>query len=428
MVNLKLYYSNIKIYFNISLLLILARAFTFLGTLGTAKYLGILPFSEYILAQTALAVAVTIACMGSGIASTKMIAENKSTSKERLTEIINNSLSWAAIIGLIVTIAFLISINYTRNTSEINLNTENFNILIKIGLPIVFLESIIGVQIGIFYGLEKYKTIALISLFQSVLTSTFVVVVSIFFGNKEVMAVIVTLKFLQLIQNFIVLRTIMSEIGSKIKFCINKKVIRELLSISIPGFLGGLTQTPVLYLCNVFLSAKTNGLVAIGQYNAALQIRTIILLIPDILGKFILPKLSSQLRLNDAKAIKFKIITISLLIGFISLVPASLAIFFSKSIAALYGSGFDFSRLLVFYIAITAVVIAISNVVGFLFIAASRLWIDLIFRLLSAFSIITFMYFVGSNYLSEGYAASIMIGSIILLSLQIATIFYIKLN
>ena len=381
-----------------------------------AKQLGPEQFGEYNVVQTTLGVFGAFSGMGLGLAATKLIAEWKNKDKFFLSNVIAYLYFLSFIVSFVIFVFFFVNAKWIAQSL---LNNNTLAILFKITSIIVIFDSINGVQNGILSGLEKYKIITIINLLTGFISSI-VLLISVKFNEITGLTVgLLIIKLLTVIITKVYINRILKKEQIKIVFKPDYNPLKTILKISVPSFLSSITTSPVNWIVTTAFANEKNGYESIGTYNAANQLRQLVLFLPDSAGKITIPQLASSYANNEAK--KFKKIFLTTIISnlLFSTLPALFIVIFSFLFKNIIGQEYKVSNDLILIITTTGVLIALTNALGYIFICTNLVWYDFYLRIIWGVSwLITALYFnidKGAN----GYGFSILISYIVLLGLQL---------
>jgi O-antigen/teichoic acid export membrane protein len=155
---------------------------------------------------------------------------------------------------------------------------------------------------------------------------------------------------------------------------------------------------------------QPNGYAEMGIFNAANQWRMAILFLPSIVSRITLPILSS-LTGFDHKTEYNKALLINMFInGIIALAAAMLISLLSPLIMDIYGKGFNEGRYALILLALSAVFMAVNDVIGQAIASIGKMWNGFIFNALWASSLLLCAYYLLTrDFGATGLALAILI-------------------
>jgi O-antigen/teichoic acid export membrane protein len=174
-----------------------------------------------------------------------------------------------------------------------------------------------------------------------------------------------------------------------------------LLGLGLPTFLAGLMQWPVNWACGAMLVNRPGGFEQQAVYAAALQWRSAILFLPGAVVTIILPVLASLHSANDQRRYR-KVLWYNVLLNTgVAMAVAAVVAALSPWIMAMYGEGFRGTQLVLILLAVSAVLVSPSDVIGQAILSRGRMWVGLVFNVLWAAALLS----LAHSFISRGYGA-----------------------
>jgi O-antigen/teichoic acid export membrane protein len=386
---------------------IVSRVLMLFAFIIVARMLGQETYGEFGIIRATTNMFVIFAGFGLGMTATKHIAEYKNSNPERASRILTLSALFA--IGT----ASLVAITVFFSSSWLATNTINAPHLaneLKVGAFILWVSAINGAQTGVLIGFEAFRTIAKINIIvgffsiMSLITCTYV-------GGLHgaVLALALNISINWIINNYAI-RQELKKYNMSIFTTDWWKERSVLWKFSLPATLGGLMVSPVIWLTTALLVNQPNGYNEMGIFDAANQWFMAILFIPGLIGKIVLPLLSN---LNgDNKNVQYtKVLKFSIIVnGGIALIVAIVISSISPWILGSYGTGFEQGYMVLVYLAFSAVLVSINNVVGQIITSKGKMWTGLFFNVLWALAMVLFSwYFIMRGLGAEGLAIAYLL-------------------
>ncbi len=386
---------------------ILSRGLMLFSFIVVARILGQEQYGEFGIVRSTINMFIIFSGFGLGMTATKHIAEYKNSDPERASRILTLSAVFAFLTAsFIALIVFLSSSWLAKNT----INAPHLVNELKIGSFILWISAINGAQTGALVGFEAFRTIAKINILIG-----FISVVSLILGtyygglNGAVLALAFNMVISWIMNNYAIRKE--SKKYDISIFATDWWEERSVLwKFSLPATLGGLMVSPIIWLCSAMLVNQPNGFNEMGIFDAANQWFVAILFIPGLVGKIVLPILSNLNGDNKDKQY-IKVLKFSLILnGGIALIVAIIVSWLSPWILGSYGEGFSKGNWVLIYLAFSAVLVSINNVVGQLITSKGRMWTGLFLNMLWAISMIIFSwYFLMKGFGAEGLAMAYLI-------------------
>jgi O-antigen/teichoic acid export membrane protein len=371
-----------------------------------ARLLGQEQYGEFGMVRSTVNMFIISAGFSLGMTATKHIAEFKNSNPERASRILTLSTLFTLITSSFIAIIVFFSAHWL---AENTINAPYLENELKIGAFILLVSAINGAQLGALVGFEAFKTIAKINIIIGVLSIVSLIVGAYLGGlHGAVLALALNISINWIITNYAIRQEIkrynMSLFASD--WWSEKSVLWK---FSLPATLGGLMVSPIVWFAGALLVNQPNGYNEMGIFDAANQWFMAILFIPGLISKIVLPILSN---LNGTNDIQYsKVIAFSLILnGGIALVIAIIIAYFSSLILGSYGDGFEQGYMVLVYLAFSAVLVSINNVVGQVITSKGKMWTGLFFNLLWALSMALFSwYFIRKGLGAEGLAMAYLI-------------------
>lgn len=376
---------------------VFSRVIGLIISIIVARLLGQTLFGQYGIIQSTIIMFSTFAGFGLGITSTKYVAELRNSEPKLVGSIISSTNMIAIIMGflftiLIVLFAPFIALKLIKAHSLIN--------EIRFGSIILFFSALNGAQSGALTGFEAFKDISRLNIKVSLICLPIQIASTYFWSLEGAIIGLCVNYFMQYIFNYKTLRKIANSSGIEIKY-FNKSFgdISYLWKFSLPAVLGGLLVNPVLWYCYIILVKNKNGFNEMAIYNAAMQWQNVILFIPMAISQIVLPLFSNVK--NDKKNF-LRVIKYNLLLNvFVALITAIVFSIFSKLIMNVYGNEYANANLVLIYLSLTAVLIAVNNVIAQVIACLGEMWGGFSLNLCWAFALIIF----ATIFLDQGLGA-----------------------
>lgn len=335
---------------------------------------------------------------GLGMTATKHVAEYRDIDPHRAGQIMGLSGLFALVTGSLIAVAVFVTAPWLAIKT---INAPHLVWELRIGAVVLLFSALNGAQTGALAGFESFKTIARVNLWVGLVSFPIIFFATYFGGLRgAVYALAINMGFNWLL-NHLALRGEARRFNVPISIsgCVNEWP--TLLRFSLPAALSGFMVTPVLWMCNVMMVNQPGGYGQMALFDAANQWRTSVLFIPAMVGRIVLPMLSSLNSLNDQsnyrKVIKYNIQAN----GFIALLIAVPVIMVSPWIMKSYGNGFESGNYVLVFLILTAVLMSITSVIGQAIVSKGRVWVGLSFNAMWAATLISLSYVL----LNRGYGA-----------------------
>ena len=319
------------------------QGITFLIFIISAKLLSPYEFGIYNYVLAIIFLLIIFGDFGISVATSKYVAEYNATNKDKLKSILFNS--GVVIIGLTIIVIIL-----TLTLGPIYLK-EKYSYVLYL-LPLLFLAPITSLYDGIYRGLKRFKSLAIISLSVGLVSLSFVYILIKTYG---LVGALISQSLFYFIL-FLVLGIGYRDFHLKL----NKEVIKE---IGGYAFLIGIANISFFMYtrADIIILGKFNYITEIGYYEILNKILLILLLPSAILGDIIAPRITSLYATNNKELVykKFKKYFgyfLALGIAMTLLVYLALPYFISIFLPKYYVSSFKIMFLLFFIILPTRII------------------------------------------------------------------------
>ena len=373
---------------------VISRGLMLVASILVARMLGKEVFGEYGIIRSTVGMFGVFAGFGLGLTATKHVAEYRQSDPDRAGRIIAISGLFAMLTGGVMALGLFI---FAPWLAEHTINAPHLASVLRIGTLILFINALNGAQTGALSGFEAFKTIAYVNLFVGLISFPILICGAWFGGlTGAVWALAVNLGFNWLL-NRVALRKEARRHSVPVSF---KKCSVEwpiLWKFSLPAVLAGSLGGPIYWVCSAMLVNQPNGYAEMGVYTVADQWFVMLLFIPGLLGRVVLPLLSERYSQEDTRQ-SAKLVVLSMKINLLVILPfVLLAGIASPYIMNLYGEEFRSGWPTLVVILLAAAILAAQTPVGQLVAASGRMWTGFVMNVAWA---ITFV--LGAFMLAEG--------------------------
>jgi O-antigen/teichoic acid export membrane protein len=367
-------------------------------------------FGEYNVIQTTVGMFGTVSGLGLGLAATKLIAEFRDRDIIRVGKIISTLYLLSFLISLFVAVIFFSTAGIVSNNL---LNNDKLTLLLQITSIIVIFDAIAGVQNGVLTGFEAFKEITFIGIIVGVLSAPLLVIGAFYYGLTGLTVMLLFSRLINVIANRIYLDKKFKVYEIKVKSQFNIEVVRDIFAIGMPSFFAGLSTNAFNWISTTVFVNQPFGYQALGTFNTANQLRTIVTLLPESAGKVTMPQLANAFGNQDFKKFRKTVAFTFFWNLTLSVIPAIALFFFGGLFQNFFGDKFNLSNSLIFVVLATGVIVALSNAIGYIFICSNLMWYDFLLRIFWGITLILLILFYGKFNGAMGYANSILGASIV---------------
>ncbi len=386
-----------------------SKGINFIVISWIARILGPEDFGEYNVIQSTVGAFGTLSGLGLGLAATKLVAEYRDKDIEKVGRITSTLYLLSIVASFTVAIGFF---SLAPLVSKNILNNGNLTLLLQITSIIVVFDSLNGVQNGVLSGLGAFKEISFIGIIVGIATSPLLVFGAFYFGLTGVTVTLLLSRLINVLVNIIYLNRRCKIHAISVAPQMNKDVLKSIFSIGIPSFLSSFSTSPVNFVSTSIFVNQPLGYLYLGNYSAVVQLRSLVLLLPDSVGNVIMSQLANAFGNNNILRFKRTIIVAFLGNLVLSVLPSILLFIFASFFQNIFGAQFELSNTLIFVVLSTGVLVALTNAVGYIFICSNLVWYDFILRIFWGVALILIIIIYGKYHGTVGYATSIFGASV----------------
>jgi O-antigen/teichoic acid export membrane protein len=245
----------------------------------------------------------------------------------------------------------------------------------RLSCALILFNGLGATQLGALYGLERFRTAALVNLFRGLVGLPMLASGLWWGGMRGAIAAMTLTAFL----------TWVLAQGAVLKECSNQGIpiswqharaeLHTLWTFSLPAFIASALVGPTTWLGNTVLVNHVNGYTELGAFNAANQWRNAALLLPTILGQTVMPILASLLGQRDRAGAR-RVVLYSTGTSLGAAVPLAVVfVLWRKVIMGLYGVGFPPYASVLVLLAITLLLQTLQMPIGQVIVASGRMWL-----------------------------------------------------
>ncbi|HEX2848001.1 MAG TPA: oligosaccharide flippase family protein [Chitinophagaceae bacterium] len=398
-----------------------SKGLNFISIAYVARILGPQNFGEYNVIQTTVGLFGTVSGLGLGLATTKLVAEWRDRDKERTGQVIGTLYSLSVLISILISIVFLLTSGWIA--SSLLSNTE-LTTLMQVTSLIILFDAVNGVQNGVLSGFEVFKKITVINFWAGIISAPLLIAGAFYKGLIGLTFMLLISRILLVLITRFYLRKVLNENNIPVEYKIDKRKLQSIFSISIPSFLSGMATSPVNWVATTIFVNQPLGYSSLGVYNAANQLRQLVLFLPDSAGKVSIPRMANDFGNGNMTRFRKTVIITFLQNLILSVCPAVFIYFFSFLFKDFMGAEYVIEGSLIFLVLLTGVLIALTNAIGYIFICSNLIWYDFFLRIFWGLALILFLIFYGKHHGALGYAISIVGASVVHMIAQVIVLLY----
>ncbi len=349
-----------------------SRVFAMAAAVVAARLVGREGYGEIGMVQSTLGLFGVFAGFGLGTTATKYVSEFRGSDTRRTGRILQ--LACVLAIGLSVAVA-LTSAGLAPWLSRRVLGRADLASLVVAGSVLMLVSSLSSLTTGVLAGFESFRQIATIGLWQGILLLVVTIPFTWHFGTQGAIA---ALSVSAAIATILTARAIQAQCrlhGVPIAAWDSaQREARTIAKFAVPSTLSALMVAPVGWATSVLLAHQVDGYAQLGLFNAANQMRSILIFLPMALTTALLPVLSETFGRGDRDGFGHTL-TINLRVVWAVALPVTAALLAMRGpISALFGPSF---RDLAGVLALSLVAVfftVLGGQVGTALAGAGRMW------------------------------------------------------
>ena len=354
-----------------------SRVLALVASIVIARMLGKETFGQLGILQSTLEMFGTFAAFGTGLTSTKYIAECRKSDPDKAGRIMAMSSVVAWVTGGLCTIILIYSSSWMASRA---LAAPQLASLLQISAISLLFGAVNGAQIGGLAGFEAFKQVAQINLVSGILTIILRVAGTVIWGLKGAVYGMIIAQMINCLINFLVLRRLAAKSGIVVNYAHCLHDLPVIWKFSLPAVLVSFLIMPTSWLCNAMLVNQPGGYGEMAVYNAANQWYYAILFIPGLMGEAALPILFDRMSHRDFKS-AHKVFFATIKLNALVILPLIVFVFFSKQVMGFYGRGFSGGWVTMIIVLATAGLQAIQMPAGYMLVSSGRMWLAFIMAL-----------------------------------------------
>lgn len=347
---------------------LIARLIMLISSFILARILGASGFGAFGIIQSTSAMFQMLAIFGLGVTTAKYVAQHRVTEPSRAGAIIGFLLGISALTGAIAALALYACSPWLASKSLAN---PELSQLLRICAAMLMAATFNSVQTGALQGLEAFRQIAQLNVFNGIIFLLFCSTGVLIAGLPGTVWALAAAALISCIASHYVLVRQCRALGIKIKWD-HRGHTAILHRFALPALLGSAVVVPANWICNAILVNQKNGYAEMGVFNAANQWFTAIVFLPSILAGVLLPVLSEQ----SGRARSFRrILRASVAVNAAVVLPLLAAILIAGPwIMKAYGKGYAGGGVTLTICVFTAALVALENPVGQILAATDKMW------------------------------------------------------
>ncbi|MEO6222975.1 MAG: oligosaccharide flippase family protein [Vicinamibacterales bacterium] len=388
------------------------RVLQLVQTVLISNALGITEYGVYGLIFGTIGYVASNAGFQMGLTATVFVAKYRETEKAKAAGVIAVVSRFAWLSALVIV---AVALPFTAGLTEWLLGASRYQAAVMLGIVFVGVTIVSGIQDGVAQGFEMFVVMARIKIAVAAVVLASIYPVAREFGLSGVLFAILTgavLKCLAL-ERAIWRRRIETRIpkrGGEVS-------IRTLVAdFALPSVVVSLLLGFVQWFGLLFMSKPAGGFDEVAIINTGTQWRGPVLLLTTALGGVAVPAFGRLAGAGNSRGSRRLRRILSLVNLSISSVTALVMVAGSGLILSLYGTGFAAGRMAFCLMVLSTIPSVVANVYLQELVGAARMWRQLWLHGPYVIALSISFFVLVPKYQALGYAASVLIGSVVLLA------------
>lgn len=354
---------------------------------------------------TSLAVTLSlVASLGLGDAIAKFVAEYYRRDEERGSRYAS-VIIWAAVVFSTLLLTFLfVTRDFWR---AFVFPAEVSSRLIGLCLFLAFLNLASGLVGGAFAGLQQFKELTIFGLLQAVSMAVLAVFLA-FYSTEGAVLAYVCGAGVAIIWG--VTRLWQFDRRILLPPALHFLDLRTVLYFSAPIWIGYFVLSPVVTYAYAFLATRPNGTFELGLFSTAIGLRTIVSILPGVVGIVISPALIQEAGSHGHHAAYEALLKKSFLsLVFLTLPLLVLFMFLADFVFLIYGRAFGSAYRLFAPLAASTAIGAIGVPLIVVMNARNRTWWSLGFGIIKSVVLVLLAWLLVPSHLSMGLSWAFLV-------------------
>jgi len=358
-----------------------SRLLSFGAAFVVARALGKSVFGQLGMIQSTFLMVGVFASFGLGMTATRFVSLHRPKAPERAGRVAAIATTGAGILATLGALGVLLVAPWL---SAVALNDASLAPLLRLAVPMLVLGALQDASQGVLAGLESFRTLARVIALAGTAQAVGMIGGAYAGGLPGCLVGIIAGMAAGYLFTRLALAAELTRAGLNPTWTGWRVEVPSLVRFALPAMLAGGVVIPANWLVTALLYRQPMGEDQAGLFNAAHQVRLMILYVPGLVATAGLPVLT-QLWSHTSGKEYLRVLRTKLAIGFVMAfliaVPAILA---APWIMARFGNGFAEGASALRVLACAAVITATLNMVGQSLVSEGRMWTGLLLNIVWA--------------------------------------------
>jgi len=331
--------------------------------------------------QSTLLTAGVLTRLGLGVTATRFVSFHRASDPERSWRLAALAPRLACLLGAVGMILLWISAPWIASWG---LGNAALTPLLRLASPMLLLGAVQDTTAGVLAGLESFRLVARVVAFAGIAQALGMVTGGIAGGLPGCVVGTVAGMAVGCGATHWSLRAELARHGARWSSAGWREELPGLIRFAVPATLAGLIVTPATWAATAWLYHQPAGDSALGIYNAAHQVRLIILFVPGMVATAGLPVLTRLWGSASDREYR-RLLRLKLRLGLASASLIAIPVILGAPwVLAAFGPGFGSGAPVLQVLAAAAVLTAVLGMAGQSLVSEGRMWTGLLLNLIWA--------------------------------------------
>jgi len=348
-----------------------SRASTVLGAVIVARVLGREAFGRFAAIQSTCAMIQVFAAAGLGIAAAKFVAQFRADDKRKAGGVVLATEWVAASTGLIVALALVLG---AGPISARILGLPDLRGLLRVSAASVAFTALFATQNGALCGFGGFKRSASVQAWGAGASLVLMALGVSVWGVGGAVAALVASSAVAWGLSHVVVRRVCASEGVLLSRAAGRGELAQVWRFSVPTVLSAAIVAVGSWLGGATLLHREGGIGEFGAFNAANQVRNLLLFVPALLGNVALTSLSAAAGRGDFGAYRTALARCVRLV----VLPVCAAVFLvcacGSTIMAAFGGGFRADAPTLSLLSLSCIPAVYASLMGVSLTSLARVW------------------------------------------------------
>ncbi|MFH0900188.1 MAG: oligosaccharide flippase family protein [Pseudomonadota bacterium] len=385
------------------------RGLSLLAYVVVARVIGREQFGGLGVIQSTAGMLVVFAGFGLGLTATHHVASLRTNDPARAGRVIALSSIMASGVGAVLAAILYLFAPWLASQT---LADPGLVDVLRASSWLVLFGAVNAGQSGALSGFEAFRALAIVNLVGGVLAFPIVVggaLVGRLLGAVWGMSIVAGVVC---VFGHMMLRREMRRAGVPVAFAASFQEWRVLGRFSLPAMLTAVVTPVVSWTLVAILVNQPRGYAEMGVFNAATQLRTVIMFVPAMLATAVLPALSQLHGRHDGRRHARAVRLAMVLNGAAALAVALPVCIFGPWLLSCYGPSFTEGVPTLVLVAASTIVMAITHIIGQAIVSAGQMWWGLLLNCAWALSVLIAAHLLRGHG-AFGLAEATLLGSVV---------------